>query len=386
MKLAEQATADAAFGTDLYTRLAGPGNVVFSPASIAAALRMALVGARGETANEMARALHLSFPEAAAGGLRHLTEIAAASDGLLSVYNTAWISSALSVRADFLDQPVTVERADFTRQPEAARQAINAAVAGQTAGKITDLIQPGLIGALTRLVLVNAIYFKARWEHQFPPRDTRKEPFFGGYGGVLRSSARVAEHLEGPAPTQVDMMHMRARLAYHHGDGFATVLLPYEGGPLAMAVVLPDGPLPELAGRLDGLGGVSGVLRGVIADRTEYDVDLRLPKFTVTAAFLLRDTLQALGMGRAFSAGADFSGITDEEPVQISEVVHKAFIDIDEQGTEAAAATAVIMRAAGFVQKPPAKRVVVTVDRPFLFAIVETASGLPLFLGQVTRP
>jgi serpin B len=370
MKLAEQAAADAAFGTDLYTALAGPGNVVFSPASIAAALRMALAGARGQTAAEMARALHLSSPQAAAAGLRQLTEIAAASDGLLSVYNTAWLSAALSVRPDFLDQPVTVERADFAGQPEAARQAINAAVAKQTAGKIAGLIQPGLIGALTLLVLVNAIYFKARWEHQFPAQATRKQSFYPERSGA----------------TQVDMMHLQARLAYHHGDGCTTVLLPYEGGPLALAVVLPDGPLPELAGRLESLGGVGGVLDPILTGRTEYDVDLRLPRFTVTAAFLLRDTLQALGLGRAFSDDADFSGITGQEPVQISEVVHKAFIDIDEQGTEAAAATAVVMRAAGIIRRPPAKRVVVTVDRPFMFAIVETASGLPLFLGQVTRP
>jgi serpin B len=370
MKLAEQAAADAAFGTDLYLKLAGPGNLVLSPASIAAALRMALTGARGETAAAMAQALHLDSPEAARAGLRELPEAAAASDGLLSAYNTAWIESDLSVRAGFLDQPVAVERASFARQPEAARQAINSAVAEQTRGKITDLIQPGLIGGLTRLVLVNAIYFKARWEHQFPARDTRKEPFYPQRSG----------------PAQVDMMHMQARLAYHRGDGFTAALLPYEGAPLAMVVVLPDGPLPELAGRLEELGGVSGVLHGILADPAEYDVDLRLPKFTVTAAFLLRDTLQALGLGRAFSDDADFSGITDEKPLSISEVVHKAFIDIDEQGTEAAAATAVVMRVAGLIRKPPAKRVVLTVDRPFLFAVVETNSGLPLFLGQLTRP
>jgi len=389
MKVAEQAAADAAFGTDLYLKLGGPGNLVLSPASIAAALRMALTGARGETAATMAEALHLESPEAARAGLRELQEVAAASDGLLSVYNTAWIESDLPVRADFLDQPVAVERANFARQPEAARQAINSAVAEQTKGKITDLIQPGLIGDLTRLVLVSAIYFKARWAHQFPVRDTRKEPFFAGYEGyegIPRSSPAVADHAQRSGPAQVDMMHMRARLAYQRGDGFTAVLLPYEGAPLAMAVVLPDGPLPELAGRLQELGGVGGALHGILADPTEYDVDLRLPKFTVTAAFLLRDTLQALGMGRAFSADADFSGITDEEPLPISEVVHKAFIDIDEQGTEAAAATAVVMRAAGFIQKPPAKRVVLTVDRPFLFAVVETNSGLPLFLGQLTRP
>jgi serpin B len=362
----QPAAADAAFGTDLYQRLAGPGNLVFSPASIAAALRMALIGARGETAVEMARVLHLASVEAARQAQVQLASIPASDDLVLRVVNTAWIDSGLSLHEEFLRQPVSVQRADFAREPEATRQAINAAVGEQTSGKITSLIQPGLISALTRLVLVNAIYLQARWQHEFPVENTRKEPFY-----PERSDA-----------TPVDMMHSDERLAYYRGDGFQAVSLPYMGGPLAMAIVLPDGPLSQFP--LEALGGVSIVLRGLLASPGEYQVDLRLPKFRVAAQFLLGDTLQALGVGLAFSAGADFSGICDE-PLHIDQAIHKAFIDVDEQGTEAAAATAVVVRAAA-MRRQPSQRVTFTADRPFLYAVIETTTGLPLFLGQFTGP
>jgi serpin B len=361
------ATADAAFGTDLYTQLAGPGNLVFSPASIAAALRMALIGARGETAAELARALHLPGADAAQEAQEQFASIS--GDGVvLDVVNTAWIESALHVRQEFLNPPVTVQRADFRHEPEAARRAVNAAVEAQTAGKITGLIQPGIINELTRLILVNAVYLKARWEHEFPERQTRKEPFYPERSG----------------PVHVEMMRMDELLAYHRDDGYQAVLLPYKGRALAMAVVLPDGPLSEFP--LAGLGGVAGVLRDLLAGRAEYQVDLRLPKFTMSAGFLLRDTLEALGIVRAFEDGADFGGITDE-PLKIREAIHKVYLAIDEEGTEAAAATAaVVVMGMALRHRPPAERVVFTADRPFLFAVVEITSGLPLFLGQFTRP
>jgi serpin B len=359
------AAADAAFGTDLYTQLAGKGNLVFSPASIAAALRMALIGARGETAAEMARAMHLPGPEAARAAQRQVMSTPGSDELILRVVNTAWIQSGLPVLDDYLDQPVEVERADFAREWEAARLAINAAVEDQTAGKITDLIAAGLLDDETRLVLVNAVYLKARWVNQFREENTRKEPF----------------RLEGSEPVPVDMMHLTESLRYHQGDGFQAVLLPYRGGTLAMAIVLPDGPLSQF--RL-GPGGVSGVLSGLLAGREVYDVDLRLPKFTTRTTASLNDTLQALGIGLAFSDKADFSGITQQERLKISEVVHQANIEVDEKGTEAAAATAVIMaRAAAFVRRP---HVEFTADRPFLYAVVDTSTGLPLFLGQFTGP
>jgi serpin B len=370
--IAAAVQADAAFGTDLYRQLAATGNVVFSPASIAAALRMALAGARGDTGAELAAALHLPGPEAAAEGLKEIARIHSGDDLMLRTPNVMWLESAASVRDSYLDQlseAVTVERCDFKHAPEAARQTINDTVASQTAGKITGLIPPGVIDSLTRLVLTNAVYLNALWTRQFPANETKRKPFYP----------------ERAEQTPVDLMHLRARFAYHRGDGYQGVLLPYRGGSLAMAVVLPDGPLTELTGRLDGLGGIGGLLAGLLSDGAEHEVDLSLPRFRVNAGFMLKDTLQALGVRAAFTDAADFSGITEDEPLRISAVVHKAYIDVGEEGTEAAAATATAFAAMALVRKPePEVRLVV--DRPFLFAIADTRSGLPLFLGQFTRP
>ncbi|HTU05910.1 MAG TPA: serpin family protein [Trebonia sp.] len=365
--------ADAAFGTDLYGELAGTGNLVFSPASIATALRMALAGARGETATELAAALHLAGPEAAAEGLNQLAGIQAGDDLTFRAPNVMWVESAATVRDEYLRElsgTVSLERCDFRGAPEASRQLINDTVAEQTAGKITGLIPPGLIDTLTRVVLTNAVYLNALWTQQFPVEETSQKPF----------------QPERTGATPVDMMHLAARQAYHRGDGYQAVLLPYRGGSLAMALVLPDGPLSEFPGQLGGLGGVGGLLDGLLSSGAGAQVDLSLPRFRVDASFQLNDTLQGLGVRTAFSPGlADFSGITTDEPLYISAVLHKAFIDVGEKGTEAAAATAVAMRTLALVRKPqPDVRLVF--DRPFLFVITDTESGLPLFLGQFTRP
>ena len=362
----ELAAADAAFGTDLYTRLAGPDNLVVSPASIAAALRMALIGARGQTAAEMAAVLHLPGPQAAREAQRQLPAAPQSEALTLRVANTAWIQSGLPILDEYLDQPVTVRRADFARDYEAARAEINAAVEEQTAGKITDLLAPGMLDRLTRLVLVNAVYLKAQWKHQFSEDSTRKEPFSP----------------EGSDLVPVDMMHASVEVRAHPGDGFRAVLLPYVGGQLAKAIVLPDGPLSRFP--LGGLGGVAGVLRELVAGGQVYQVDLRLPRFRVRTTTSLSETLKALGMPRAFSAReADFSGITTAEKLRITEVAHQAYIDVNEKGTEAAAATAVVMTALAMVRRP---QMTFTADRPFLFAVVEMTTGLPLFLGQFTGP
>ena len=369
--ITQAVAADAAFGTDMYKQLAATGNVVFSPASIAAALRMALAGARGDTAAELAAALHLSGPEAAAEGLKELAGIRSGDDLTFRAPNIMWLESAASVRDDYLARlsgTVSVERCDFSRAPDAARQQINAAVAEQTAGKIADLIPPGVIDAMTRLVLTNAVYLKALWAHQFSASETKQKPFY--------------PERTGPAP--VDLMHLRTRLAYHHGDGYQAVLLPYRGGSLAMAAVLPDGPLSEFTGQLGDIGGVGGLLAGLLSDGAEHTVDLSLPRFRITAGFMLADTLKALGVRTAFTDDADFSGISDT-PLRISAVVHKAYIDVGEEGTEAAAATATVFAALALVRRPDPD-VTLVFDRPFMFAIADTENGLPLFLGQLTRP
>lgn len=369
--IAQAAGADAAFGTDLYTELAAAGgNVVFSPAGVAASLRMALVGARGDTATELAAALHLPGPKAAADGLRDLVGIRLCEDLTFRAPNTLWIQTAVSVRKEFLSQldaVASVQRCDFAAEPDAARQAINGAIAEQTEGKIADLLPPGVIGRDTRLVLANAMYLNALWTYQFPAHQTQKKPFY-----AERSVA---------SPT--DMMRLEARLAYQRGDGYQAVLLPYRGGSLAMAVVLPDGPLRELAGRLDGLDGVGGLLSGLLSADAERQVDLSLPRFRINSGFMLRDTLAALGVRLAFSDSADFGGIAPER-LAIGQVVHRAYIDVGEKGTEAAAATGTVMRALAAVRKP-SPEITFVADRPFLFMIADTDSGLPLFVGQLTR-
>ena len=365
---------DDAFGAALYRLLAADGgNLVFSPASIGAALRMALCSARGQTAAEIAAALGLPGPEAA-GGLRLLSAGLAdvpGQDVILRAPNTMWVQSGLPLEAGFTAAlreaaAVSVRDADFIRAADAARREINDLIGKQTGGKITGLLPAGAIGALTRLVLANAIYLKAAWAFPFPEHATADAPFYP----------------EGPragTPVTVRMMRLTENLRYLREDGFQAVLLPYRDGGLAMTIVLPDGPPDpppaDLAARLGALTG-----RGM-----RRRVALALPRFRQQGEYRLIPALQQLGIRQAFQPGvADFTGITTAEPLSISAVVHKAHIDVDEHGTEAAAATAVTVALAAV--RLPAPPVTMTVDHPFLFAISNTSTGLLLFLGRVTRP
>lgn len=366
------AAADAAFGGDMYRLLAGAGNLVFSPASIAAALRMALCGARGQTAAEIASALHLHGGETAAGGLRLLSAGLAGipGDGVtFRAPNTMWVQAGLPLQPEFTAAlraaaAVSVRDADFLRATEMARMEINDLVAKQTEDKITNLVPPGTLDSSTRLVLVNAIYLKAAWAHPFPEDATRDGPFYPAGG----------------APVTARMMRLTENLGYLRGDGWQAVVLPYRGGGLAMTIVLPDGPLGTLP------PGLPGDLADLTGQASRRPVTLTLPKFRQEGEFALIPVLQRLGVGEAFAAQrADFTGITTAERLHVSTVRHKAYIDVDEQGTEAAAATAVAMRAMAMA-RPRQPPVTVTVDHPFLFAITDTATGLPLFLGQVTVP
>jgi serine protease inhibitor len=372
----DSATASAApddlFGADLYRALGGTGNLVFAPASIAAALGMTLLGARGDTATQLAATLHLAKPQDAAAGLLETCarlDSLAAGDLTLRAPNTMWVQSGLPLQADFtaaLAQAACAQllTADFAAAAGPVQQQINDLIADQTAGKITGLIPPGVITRATRLVLASAIYLKAAWTHPFPPGATQDAPF----------------HPEPGAGRQVPTMRLRERLRYLRGDGYQVVELPYAGQRLGMVIVLPDGPLPPVESRL-GRDGLARLLAGL----APHQVTLALPRFRVTSQFSLAPALTALGMPLAFTSRADFTGITNAEPLHISDVVHQAYLDVDEQGTEAAAATAVVIRAAARVMMPDPP-VEMTVDRPFLFAITELAGGRPLFLGRVTDP
>jgi serpin B len=373
------AAADAALGADLYQILTeDAADTVFSPASVASALRIALCGARGQTAAELARVLHLDEDpapqDAAATGLRlTLTSGGPASgsgsgSATFRAPNTVWIQSGLPVHAAFkarLHDAVTLAAADFRAAPEATRTEINRLIATQTEGKISGLLPSGTITALTKLVLASAVYLKAAWTDPFPERATAGAPFY-------------PDGRDQPALT-VPMMHGTASRAYLRGDGYQAVLLPYRDINLAMAVLLPDGPLAALRPKVAAAG-----LGGLLAGAARHRVTLSLPRFRLEAAFDLIPALRRLGVVAAFGADADFGEITEAAPLRIGAVAHKAYVDVDEQGTEAAAATAVVIRAAGALRAPPA--VTMVVDRPFLFAIVDGTAGLPLFLGQVSHP
>ena len=382
VELTAQAQAIDAAGAALSGELGASGaNNAFSPASVAIALEIAMLGARGETAAELAAFLQLAGVHEPAAGLRELDALlaaAASADGddgaaggsefTFRMPNTVWVQSGLPLRPEFLGvlsllPGISAHDADFRRAADAVRRHINDLIAAQTAGRIRDLLAPGIIGPLTRLVLANAIYLKAPWAEPFPAHATNDAPF----------------HLADGDTATVAMMHVTRRLGYARRDGYQLAVLPYAGGRLAMAVVLPDGPLGPLRAQV-AAAGVRRTLHGAGQAR----VSLGLPRFRVTAQFELADVLRRLGIRAAFTDAADFSGITGAEPLSISAVVHKAYVDVDEQGTEAAAATAIGISTAMAVA--PQQPVVVTVDRPFLFAIMETTTGIPLFLGQVTDP
>ena len=392
------ARADDAFGVDLYRVLgARGGNMVFSPASIAAALRMALLGARGETAAQLATALHLASPQDSADGLRLLSAgLSRLSGGVtFRAPNTMWVQSGLPLLPEFTTvltglAAVTVRDADFAHAAEQARLQINATIAEQTAGKIADLLPPRAVGPLTRLVLANAVYLKAPWAQPFQIAETTDAPFYlsgDGTDGASAGSASTGnasasgDRASGGSAVSVPMMHRTGRLGYLRGSGYQAVILPYAGGLLAMAVILPDGPLGPLEEML-AAHGTAGLLTGM----TPQQVRLALPRFRATASFSLEPFLKSLGVAAAFDRyQADFSGITKAAELFIGAAVHKAYIDVDEHGTEAAAATGVAISARmAIIQEPPP--VVVTVDRPFLFAITDVATGRPLFLGRVADP
>jgi serpin B len=372
------AAADDRFGADLFRLLGAAGrNTVFSPASVAAALQMALCGARGATAAQLAAALHLDGPAQAADGLRLLSDLLSSAGAggpgggvIMRAPNTLWVQAGLPLSPGFTGQlvdiaGVTVRPADFQSAPAEARAQINDLIAEQTAGKITNLLGPDAVSAATRLVLANAVYLKAAWTFPFPARATADAPFYPGDAGG--------------APLSAATMRLTSDLAYLRADGYQAVLLPYKDSRLAMAVVLPEaGPPAALAPRL--ASGLAPLLTGA----TRQSVALSLPNFRQRAGFGLIPVLQQLGVQDAFTSAADFSGITSTVRLFISAVVHQAYIDVDEQGTEAAAATAVAMRPMALRRGPEPVRMIV--DRPFLFAIADTATGLPLFLGQVSRP
>ncbi len=369
------------FALDLYSRLAGEeGNLFFSPYSISVALAMTYAGARGETERQMAETLHFTLPQEDLHPALNLLDLELASRGegaegrhgepfRLHIANALWGQTGYSFLPDFLDllardYGAGMRLLDFASNPEACRTEINRWVAKQTEEKVENLIPTGILNELTRLVLTNAIYFDAAWEGKF------------GESATLPSEFTL---LDGSEVT-VDMMHQSHTFPYAAGEGYQAIELPYDGGELAMVILLPaEGRFSEFEQTLD-----AARLETTVGALEPIRVKLAMPKFHYESAFRLKETLGAMGLSDAFAPGAaDFSGMDGTRDLFVQEVVHKALVRVDEEGTEAAAATAVVV---GLTAAPPLDEVEVTVDRPFIFLIRDRKTGPILFLGRVLDP
>jgi serpin B len=373
------AAAVNAFGLDLYRAMAaGTGNAVVSPASIALALAMARAGARGETAAQMDAVLRRFGADELAAWPAALGEALAERSGTFRDASGADLEVALRIaNAPFAQRDLPLEAAylealgarfgaglrlvDYVAATEEARRTINAWVGEQTEQRIPELLVPGILSPDTRLTLVNAIYLKAPLLTPFDEGTTAPAPF---------------TRLDG-STVDVPMMASSGELRYAAGDGWQAVELPYLGRQLAMTVVVPD-DLAAFEAGLDAPG-----LASIIGALAAQPVRLWLPRFGIETTASLADALRALGMPLAFDPDrADFSGITGSPDLFISDVVHQANIDVDEEGTEAAAATGVVMDLRAAALDP----VTVRADRPFLFALRDVPTGAVLFLGRVTDP
>lgn len=361
------------FACDLYGHLRNePGNLFFSPHSISAALAMTYAGAAGETASEMADVLHFelehqrlhpafsALTEHLHGGNRKGIE--------LRVANRLWGQSGYEFLPEYLrvtkkQYGAELGQVDFIQQTEAARKTVNAWVEEQTNEKIQNLIPEGVLNELTRLVLTNAIYFKGDWSSQFDREATEEAPF----------------HLTEEETVDVPLMFQREEFRYGAVEGLQVLELPYVGDVLSMLVLLPEA--------VDGLAALEQDLTPENLETwtktlRKEKVEVFLPRFRMTSEFNLTDVLQAMGLASAFDPEqADFSGMIGRRELFLSAVVHKAFVEVNEQGTEAAAATGV---AVGVTSVPitPTFRA----DHPFLFLIRDNRTGSILFLGRVTNP
>jgi serpin B len=378
-------TDQAAFAVSLYREVASsPGsagqNVFLSPHSVSTALAMAYAGARGDTRAEMKQALHFGLDDARLhAGFDYLDlalssrgQDAKAKDGepfRISVANSLWAQKGAAFEAPFLDTLAVsygagVNVVDFGKATEPARLAINGWVEEKTESRIKDLIHKDGLSSATRLVLVNAVYFNAAWSTKFADGATAPAPF-------TRLDGSVA---------QVATMHTELTARYTQDAAFEAIELPYDGGDTSMLVIAPaKGTFAAFEGSLTG-----GKVLDVLAGLEEKPVRLSFPKAKVDGRFDLVQPLRAMGMKAAFEGTADFGGISATERLQIGGVVHQTFLDIDEGGTEAAAATEISFVDTAYHEPPTF--LPMNVDRPYLVAIVDRQTKTLLFMGRIVDP
>jgi serpin B len=370
---------NSAFAFNLYQALREKdGNLFYSPHSISLALAMTYAGARGETEQQMADTLHFILSQDSLHSAFNSLDIeldkrgqeAQGKDGegfRLNIVNAIWGQKDYSFLPAFLDvlaqnYGAGLRTLDFIKEAEKSRVTINDWVSDQTEGRIEDLIPKGAIDALTRLVLTNAIYFNAAWEYPFNEDMTAEGSFY---------------LLDGEQVT-VPMMKQTESFGYTEGEGYQAVELCYDGGELSMVIFLPE------AGQFEAVeqGLQAQCVDTIIKGLQHAEVTITMPQFKFDSDFSLKDTLAGMGMPIAFTENADFSGMTGNRELFISDVIHKAFVSVDEKGTEAAAASAVIMTLSAM----PSQLVEVTIDRPFIFLIRDIDTGAILFVGRVLNP
>ncbi len=363
------------FALDLYKKLSKTrGNIFFSPFSISDALAMTYAGARGNTEKQMAQALHFTLPqkELHPAFSELITSI---QDGAEGKSCKLRIANALWGQKDYRFLPAFVElinryygggffTVDFKKHAEETRKRINRWVEDKTEDKIKNLIQKGDIDSLTRLVLTNAIYFKGKWASQFKKKDTKTMPF----------------HVSPKESVQVPMMFQEGQFPYYEtmSRDLQVLELPYAGDTLSMVVFLPS--------RAQGLerfeqGLTPKKMRKLLASLRKRKVMVYLPRFKLKTRYYMGRMLSEMGMPDAFSNRADFSGMTGNKELKISKIIHQAYVDVNEEGTEAAAATAVVMRMKAIMRIP-----VFRADHPFIFMIIHKKSGSILFMGRMVKP
>ncbi len=364
------------FALNLYQKLkTNEGNLFLSPYSISTALAMTYAGAKGQTEKQMAETL--CFPTTSGGEQFHksfgeiIKQLNASGEkgGFeLVVANALWGQKGFDFLPEFLALVKTnyggnLQQVDFVTQTEVARKAINAWVENKTKDKIKELIKPGILDPMTRLVLTNAIYFKGKWASQFKPEQTKDAPFT----------------LLGGDKVNVPMMSQKTHFGYTEANDIQILEMPYVNDDLSMVILLPkqaDG-VKDLEKEL-----VSDNLAGWLTNMHKREVQVFFPRFKMTSEFELAKVLSAMGMPDAFSGKADFSGMTGNKDLFISAVVHKAYVDVNEEGTEAAAATGVVMKLTSIREPSPVFRA----DHPFIFLIRDNQTGSILFIGRVGNP
>jgi serpin B len=376
--LATLVDGNSAFALDLYQALKDTdGNLFYSPYSISEALAMTYGGARSETAKQMAGTLHFQLPQSQLHPAFNSLDLELAKRGQgakgqdekgfrLHVVNAIWGQQGFSFLPDYLDllaqnYGAGLRLLDFIKATEQSRQTINQWVSEQTEEKIKDLLPPGSIDTATRLVLTNAIYFNAAWASAFQPESTIDGKF------TLLNGSQV----------NMRLMKQTESYGYAKGDNYQAVELPYDGNELSMVILMP---------KADNFKAFETAMSsrqiGDTINNIKYQqVELSMPKFKIESKFSLKKELSAMGMSDAFN-NADFSGMDGRTDLEIADVVHKSYVSVNEAGTEAAAATGVIMRETAM----PTELVKVTIDHPFIFLIRDIKTGTILFIGRVMNP